>query len=240
MFCPRRARESGVSDSGEPRRTGLAANYLLHAPVDATGGRRRLRERSDRGIRTWHSGAAAAFLPRGWVDYTCSHATKKQDKGERDGDERLKRGSLRRSPHEQAHRGLQGQVLRRRRMRSCPSTNTWTCAGRILASTPPPPSAFWRRSASQNSSTPAIDQRLSRIFANRIIKRYPAFAEFYGMEDAISQIVSFFKHAAQGLEERKQILYLLGPVGGGKCSDRRASETTDGAAARSTRSRARR
>ncbi|HZP88306.1 MAG TPA: PrkA family serine protein kinase [Burkholderiales bacterium] len=62
------------------------------------------------------------------------------------------------------------------------------------------------------------DLRLSRIFANRIIKRYPAFAEFYGMEDAISQIVSFFKHAAQGLEERKQILYLLGPVGGGKSS----------------------
>src|SRR5262245_56521215 len=62
------------------------------------------------------------------------------------------------------------------------------------------------------------DQRLSRIFANRIIKRYPAFAEFYGMEDAIAQIVAFFKHAAQGLEERKQIRYLLGPVGGGKSS----------------------
>ncbi|MCW5621242.1 MAG: PrkA family serine protein kinase [Burkholderiales bacterium] len=62
------------------------------------------------------------------------------------------------------------------------------------------------------------DPRLSRIFANRVIKRYPAFEEFYGMEDAIAQIVSFFKHAAQGLEERKQILYLLGPVGGGKSS----------------------
>jgi len=62
------------------------------------------------------------------------------------------------------------------------------------------------------------DPRLSRLFANRIIKRYPAFAEFYGMEDAIAQIVAFFKHAAQGLEERKQILYLLGPVGGGKSS----------------------
>ncbi|NIP90195.1 MAG: PrkA family serine protein kinase, partial [Gammaproteobacteria bacterium] len=32
------------------------------------------------------------------------------------------------------------------------------------------------------------------------------------------QMVSFFRHAAQGLEERKQILYLLGPVGGGKSS----------------------
>jgi len=63
-----------------------------------------------------------------------------------------------------------------------------------------------------------LDQRLSRIFSNRLIKRYPAFAEFYGLEDAISQIVAFFKHAAQGLEEKKQILYLLGPVGGGKSS----------------------
>jgi len=62
------------------------------------------------------------------------------------------------------------------------------------------------------------DPRLSRIFANKVIKRYPTFAEFYGMEDSIEQVVSFFRHAAQGLEERKQILYLLGPVGGGKSS----------------------
>lgn len=62
------------------------------------------------------------------------------------------------------------------------------------------------------------DPRLSRLFANKIIRRYPSFAEFYGMEDAIEQVVSFFRHAAQGLEERKQILYLLGPVGGGKSS----------------------
>ncbi|HET9669165.1 MAG TPA: PrkA family serine protein kinase [Casimicrobiaceae bacterium] len=62
------------------------------------------------------------------------------------------------------------------------------------------------------------DPRLARIFGNRTIRRYPAFQEFYGMEEAIEQIVAFFKHAAQGLEERKQILYLLGPVGGGKSS----------------------
>jgi len=62
------------------------------------------------------------------------------------------------------------------------------------------------------------DPRLARIFGNRVIRRYPAFREFFGMEDAIEQIVAFFKHAAQGLEERKQILYLLGPVGGGKSS----------------------
>ena len=64
----------------------------------------------------------------------------------------------------------------------------------------------------------SLDPRLSRIFANKVIHRYEAFSEFYGMEESIQQIVSFFRHAAQGLEERKQILYLLGPVGGGKSS----------------------
>ena len=64
----------------------------------------------------------------------------------------------------------------------------------------------------------AHDPRLGRIFMNRTIRVYPAFSEFYGMEDTIERIVSFFRHAAQGLEERKQILYLLGPVGGGKSS----------------------
>lgn len=62
------------------------------------------------------------------------------------------------------------------------------------------------------------DPRLSRIFSNRVISRYPAFQDFYGMEEAIEQIVSYLKHAAQGLEECKQVLYLLGPVGGGKSS----------------------
>ncbi|MGI6246081.1 MAG: PrkA family serine protein kinase [Pseudochelatococcus sp.] len=62
------------------------------------------------------------------------------------------------------------------------------------------------------------DPRLGRIFMNRTIRTYRSFAEFYGMEETIERIVSFFRHAAQGLEERKQILYLLGPVGGGKSS----------------------
>ena len=62
------------------------------------------------------------------------------------------------------------------------------------------------------------DARLGRIFMNRTVRFYPAFAEFYGMEETIERIVAFFRHAAQGLEERKQILYLLGPVGGGKSS----------------------
>ncbi|MDP5255099.1 MULTISPECIES: PrkA family serine protein kinase [unclassified Vibrio] len=64
----------------------------------------------------------------------------------------------------------------------------------------------------------SMDPKLSRIFSNRVIAQYETFKDFYGMEEAIEQIVSYLKHAAQGLEERKQILYLLGPVGGGKSS----------------------
>ena len=64
----------------------------------------------------------------------------------------------------------------------------------------------------------AKDSRLGRVFMNRTIRTYPAFTGFFGMEETIERIVSFFRHAAQGLEERKQILYLLGPVGGGKSS----------------------
>ncbi|OHX14574.1 PrkA family serine protein kinase [Chromobacterium sphagni] len=62
------------------------------------------------------------------------------------------------------------------------------------------------------------DSRLSRIFSNKVIKVYPAFRDFYGTEEVIEQVVAYFRHAAQGLEEKKQILYLLGPVGGGKSS----------------------
>src|SRR5215468_1009193 len=62
------------------------------------------------------------------------------------------------------------------------------------------------------------DPRLGRIFMNRTMKIYPEFEDFYGMEETIERIVGFLRHAAQGLEERKQVLYLLGPVGGGKSS----------------------
>jgi predicted Ser/Thr protein kinase len=62
------------------------------------------------------------------------------------------------------------------------------------------------------------DPRMGRIFNNRIIKVYEAFSDYYGNEDAVESLVAHFRHAAQGLEESKQILYLLGPVGGGKSS----------------------
>ncbi len=62
------------------------------------------------------------------------------------------------------------------------------------------------------------DPRLSRIFSNKKIRMYEAFKDFYGAEESIERMVSYFRHFAQGLEESKQILYLKGPVGGGKSS----------------------
>jgi serine protein kinase len=64
----------------------------------------------------------------------------------------------------------------------------------------------------------AKDPVLSRIHQNKVIERYPAFDDFYGAEETISKIVGHLRSAAQGVEEKKQVLYLLGPVGGGKSS----------------------
>src|SRR2546426_11106730 len=46
----------------------------------------------------------------------------------------------------------------------------------------------------------AKDPRLGRIFLNRTIRTYPAFAGFYGMEETIERIVGFFRHRS---EERR-------------------------------------
>jgi serine protein kinase len=57
------------------------------------------------------------------------------------------------------------------------------------------------------------DEKLARIFSNRVVKQYEGFKDFYGVEEVIERIVSYFTHSAQGLEESKQVLFLLGPVG---------------------------
>lgn len=50
----------------------------------------------------------------------------------------------------------------------------------------------------------SANSRLSRIFSNKVIRRYPAFADFHGMEECIDQIVSYFRHAAQGWKRRNK------------------------------------
>lgn len=66
-----------------------------------------------------------------------------------------------------------------------------------------------------NTST---DPRLATLFSSRSIPVYEAFSDFYGLEDIIEKIVSYFRHSAQGLEESRQILYLVGAVGSAKSS----------------------
>lgn len=58
--------------------------------------------------------------------------------------------------------------------------------------------------------------RLGRIFGNRTIRLYDAFKEIYGLEEVIERIVAFYRHSAQGLEEKNQALCLRGPVGSAK------------------------
>lgn len=62
----------------------------------------------------------------------------------------------------------------------------------------------------------ATDPRLGRIFCNRTIYLYPAFAHLYGIEETLRKIMRFLEHGAEGLEQVRQILYLKGPVGSGK------------------------
>ena len=60
--------------------------------------------------------------------------------------------------------------------------------------------------------------KLRNLFGGEVIAKYDAFKDFYGMNKTIDGIMSFMQGAARGQEQRKQVLYLLGPVGGGKSS----------------------
>src|SRR5438067_13790905 len=46
------------------------------------------------------------------------------------------------------------------------------------------------------------DQRLSRIFGNKVSRVCPAFKHFYGLEEPIEQVVACFRHAPPGLDEK--------------------------------------
>ena len=60
------------------------------------------------------------------------------------------------------------------------------------------------------------DPRLGRIFSNRTIYRYAPFRDLYGIEEPIHELVMFFTYASEGLQQARQIPYLVGPPGGGK------------------------
>lgn len=62
------------------------------------------------------------------------------------------------------------------------------------------------------------DPRLQRIFMNRTIPYYDTFKKFQGIEEVLVRLISFVRGASQGLEESKQIMCFVGPVGSGKSS----------------------
>ncbi len=62
------------------------------------------------------------------------------------------------------------------------------------------------------------NDRKARIHQSKTIQVYPAFSEFFGVEDIVKQTVSFLQGHADGGEERNQVLYFMGPVGSGKTS----------------------
>ena len=74
----------------------------------------------------------------------------------------------------------------------------------------------------------AKDPRLGRIFMNRTIKVYPAFADFFGMEDTVERIVSFFRYSAQGLEDASRFSICLARWAA-EILDRRAAQAAHGA-----------
>jgi hypothetical protein len=82
---------------------------------------------------------------------------------------------------------------------------------------PPPPNACCAQSASRSGRHPQRPAPVTPV-------RQQGDQDLSGLRRVlrpgrrIEQVVSYFRHAAQGLEEKKQILYLLGPVGGGKSS----------------------
>jgi len=60
------------------------------------------------------------------------------------------------------------------------------------------------------------DPRLHRLFGDRVLTRYSAFEDFYGLGTVIEEIAQYYYLAAQGLAQRKKILCLIGPPGTAK------------------------
>src|SRR5689334_6212198 len=63
------------------------------------------------------------------------------------------------------------------------------------------------------------DQRIKRLYKDESVKVYNFFIdEFFGIEKTIAHIVRYFHAAALKREERRQVQYLMEPVGSGKSS----------------------
>ncbi len=63
------------------------------------------------------------------------------------------------------------------------------------------------------------DPRIRHLFKDESLRVFNFFREeFFGIEEALAEIVRYFQSAAMRGEENRQVLYLMGPVGAGKSS----------------------
>ncbi len=74
------------------------------------------------------------------------------------------------------------------------------------------------------------DPRLSRLFSNRMIRRYPAFREFYGMEEAIAADRRLLQPRRAGARGAQAGALPARSGGRRQVVDRRAAEAADGGA----------
>ena len=72
------------------------------------------------------------------------------------------------------------------------------------------------------------DPRLGRIFMNRTIKVYPAFDDFYGMEETIERIVGYLPPRRAGARRAQADALSAGPGRRRQVLARRAAEAADG------------
>lgn len=64
----------------------------------------------------------------------------------------------------------------------------------------------------------AKSEKLGRRFSNRVIKIYPAFHDFYGLEDTIQGFMKEIEWAATGYPQKKMLFYAYGEPSSGKTS----------------------
>ncbi|MBG78349.1 MAG: hypothetical protein CL570_04890 [Alphaproteobacteria bacterium] len=69
----------------------------------------------------------------------------------------------------------------------------------------------------EDLNDPDFDKaRFSRLYGRSQITQYDAFDGIYGMEEPLNKVIDFIKASSQGLEEKNQILCLVGPPASGK------------------------
>jgi serine protein kinase len=78
--------------------------------------------------------------------------------------------------------------------------------------------AIYEQGQPELVDTSSESNNLKRVFQSAKIKTFPAFDDFYGIENVVTGLTNFLDSAAANNEQKKQILLLMGPVGSAKSS----------------------